>query len=234
MIAFCLLVSGLCTACGSQGSAVSIATRPPTVVLSNPSPAQMELFVVVTMGGEDSTSRTQTSIDFHFTSKGRPVQFTGAEQFVCNGKSFSLQQSRPAELQIAGPTSILAGQAFRCTYRAGNTAAALLFRVPQASMIRSPQEHAHLPRNTHTLVTYQSQGEQVMGIVALTSTNKAVAQLNTPEGGQATLNTSSFSAGTGTIVLTETLTLPITQTGTSFALLQSRGNATTMVDVTWI
>jgi len=74
-----------------------------------------------------------------------------------------------------------------------------------------------------------------MGIVALSAQNKAIAQLNTPTAGEATFDTSSFTSGVGTIALTETFdVVPITQTGSPFASLQGRGDATTTLDVTWV
>ena len=169
--------------------------------------------------------RNLTRIDFIFISKEHLVQFTGHEQLVCNGKRSLLQQSlinRTA--QITEPTSTLAGETFHCTYSAGKNPATLAFIVPSAPVLRLLQGQAQQPRRANTVVAYQAQSEQHAAIAAITSKEKAIAQLNTPKEGQATLDTRLFPAEAYTIVLTGMLAFPIRHTGTLFASLQGRGN----------
>src|SRR5258708_6724975 len=131
---FCLLVSSQLAACGSSNTGSSQDTGippgqaseagPPSLIMRNPSPSQLGVFVAVKIGGYDAVTRDKTTIDFLFSSKGRAVQFAGSEQLVCNGKALPLH-SRPEDSQIAGPTSALEGQTFHCTYSAGHTSATL-------------------------------------------------------------------------------------------------------------
>lgn len=233
LAASCLLISSLFAACGGQGAGSPLISQAaPTVVLHDPSPGQLAVFVSVAMGGYDHATREMTTITPLFTSNGRAVQFVGHEQLVCNGKAISLHNS-PAQ-NIEGATSTLAGQTFHCTYSAGSTSATLIFTVPRAPVIRSPGEQAQLPRSTNTVLTYEMQGGTPMGIVALTPSRKAIARLNTPSVGQATVDTSAFPAGAGSISLTETLTIQATQSGTPFASLKAGGMGIAMIEVRWV
>jgi hypothetical protein len=76
--------------------------------------------------------------------------------------------------------------------------------------------------------------EKLLGIVALGPEAKAIAHLDTPSRMQATVNTSTFSTGAGSLSLTQMLDLQVTQTGTPFKSLGARGTAMTMVTVTWV
>jgi len=238
----CCLIGSLFAACaGQNGGNTQVSTADnssvgsPPVVLHNPAPDQLTLFLSIQIGGHDQTARDTTSINFDFTSNNRPVQFAGNEQFACNGKAIDLHKT-PAEQQIVDKTSALAGQPLRCTYSAGKASTTLLLTIPRAPRILSSQDGASLARGRNVLVIYDTQGGQLMGIVALTAKSKAIAQISTSVANQATLDTSSFPAGTGTIVLTETLTpsaTPITQTGTPFAKLEAGGNGTALISVNW-
>jgi hypothetical protein len=239
----CLLGSSQLAACGTSGTGNSQDTGIPPgqvsqaglspLILHDPSPGQLSVFVAVKIGGYDAVTRDKTTIDLLFSSKGRAVQFAGSEQLVCNGKTLPLH-TRPEDSQIAGPTSALEGQTFHCTYSAGHTSATLTFTVPHTPTISVPQGQARLPRSKNTLVAYNTQGGTLMGIVALGSPAKAIARLATPGAGQATVDTSSFPTGAGSIALTETLTISVTQTGTSFVSLGARGDVLVSIDVTWI
>jgi hypothetical protein len=201
--------------------------------LRDPSPSQLSVFVAVKIGGYDAVTRDKTTIDFLFSSQGHAVQFAGSEQLVCNGKALPLH-SPPQDSQIAGPTSALQGQRFHCTYSAGHTSATLTFTVPRTPTISALQDQARLPRSKDTRVAYDAQGGMLMGIGALGSGAKAIAHLATPGVGQATIDTSSFPTGAGSIVLTETFTIPVTQTGMPFASVGARGDVFVSIDVTWI
>jgi hypothetical protein len=239
----CLLGSSLLAACGTSDTGSSQDTGippgqaseagPPPLILRDPSPSQLSLFVAVKIGGYDAVTRGKTTIHLLFSSKGRAVQFAGSEQLVCNGKALSLH-TLPLDSQLAGPTSALEGQTFHCIYSAGHTSATLTFTVPRTPTISVPRDQAQLPRSKNTLVVYNAQGETPMGIVALGSPAKAIARLATPGAGQATVDTSSFPTGAGSITLTETLTISVTQTGTPFASLGARGDVIVSIDVTWI
>lgn len=221
---------------GTSSSQVDRAIPP--VVLYNPSPAQLEAYFNVTMGGYDPTTRGMTTIGLSFTSNGRPVQFAGSERLECNGSALSLH-NRTAEFQIANaPTGTLVGHTLRCTYSAKDSTATLALTVPSAPAILSPQDNAQLARSTNTIITYNAQGGQILGVVALGPGVKTVARIDTS--GQAgatvsnaTFDTSAFPAGAGTISLTQVLELQATQAGTAFKALSAEGMAETMVPVTW-
>jgi hypothetical protein len=206
----------------------------PPIVLRNPSPRQLEVYVIVTMGGYDRTSRETTTIGLSFGFSGQPVQFAGSERLTCNSTAIQLQ-NQVASFQIAeAPTRTLEGQTFICIYSAASTSATFTFIIPRAPVIRSPQDLAQVPRSTHTLVMYHVQGGTLMGVVALGLQAKAIAPPNAPNTGQVTLNTSAFPAGAGTISLTQALAPLVTQTGVPFKSLQAGGTAMTMVSVTWM
>lgn len=206
----------------------------PPVILRNPSPRQLEVFINVTMGGYDRTTRGTTMIGLDFQSSGRPVQFAGQERLTCNGTIMPLH-NRIAKFDVAEVlTSSLEGKVFSCTYSAGSATATLVFTVPSAPVIRSPQDFAQLPRRTNTLISYHAQGGKLLGIVALGPFAKALAHLDIPGKMQATVDTSAFPKGPGTISLSQALAFQVTQTGVPFKSLFAGGTAMAMVDVTWI
>src|SRR3981081_827802 len=139
----------------SQTPGPSLADRGvPPVILRNPSPRQLEVSINVTMGGYDRTTRGTTMIGLDFQSNGQPVQFAGQERLTCNGAIMPLH-NRVAVFEVAeGRTSIFERKAFSCTYSAGSASATLVFTVPSAPVIRSPQDFAQLPRRTNTLISY--------------------------------------------------------------------------------
>ncbi len=251
LMTLCLLLVG----CASQGTSISqgaSATQPaygsqtagtvlsqadradPPVILRDPSPGQLEVFVNVMMGGYDRTTREQTMIGLGFASNGRIVQFAGQERLTCNGTSLPLH-NRFAVFQVAEAlTSSLEGKTFSCTYRASTASATLTFTIPHAPIIRSPQDLAQVPRKVNTLISYHVQGGQLLGIVALGSGVKAIAHLDTDGIMQATVDTSAFPPGNGSISLTQTLDPQATQTGVPFKSLGVAGTAMTMVAVTWV
>jgi hypothetical protein len=187
----------------------------------------------VTIGGYDPTTRETTSVGLSFSSKGRLVQFAGHEHLTCNGTAVPLQ-NQVASFQVAqASTSTLEGHPFSCTYSAGGISATLMLTIPYAPVIRSPQDLAQVPRSTHTLITYEVRGGKLLGIVALGPHAKAIAHLDTPRLLQATVNTSTFTAGAGSLSLTQMLALQVIQTGTPFKSLGAGSTAMTMVTVTW-
>ena len=112
----------------------------------------------------------------------------------------------------------------------------LTFTVPQAPAFLSPENQAQVRRSVHTLITYEVQGSKLLGIVALGPGPgaKAIARLDTPRSMQATIDTSAFPPGAGSIVLTQSLTPQLAQTGAAFESISGRGTAITMIVVTWV
>ncbi len=255
LMTLCFLFCFLLVGCASQGTSISqgaSATQPaqgsqttgtvpsqsdradPPILLHGPPPGQLGAYINVTIGGYERTTREQTTIGLSFASNGRLVQFAGHERLTCNGTSLPLH-NRIASFQVAqAPTSTLEGHPFSCTYSAVGTSATLLLTIPSAPVIRSPQDFAQVPRSPNTLITYEVRGGKLMGIVALGPGAKAIAHLDTPRLLQATVNTSAFTTGAGSLSLTQMLDLQVTQTGTPFKSLGAGGTAMTMVAVTWV
>ncbi len=217
-----------------NSSSTSIDQSVPPVLLSNPSPGQLEVSVNVSMGGYDPSTRDITSISLGFQSGGRPVQFTGQEHLVCNGTDLMAHDRDAIFEMTSGPTSALEGQTITCTYSAGGVSATFALTIPQAPAILSPRDQAQVRRAAKTLITYEARGGQLLGIVALGPENKAIARLDTPGPGQATVDTSAFSAGAGSLSLTEALEPHITQMGTPFKALDASGMGLTVVNVIWV
>lgn len=202
--------------------------------MRDPSPGQLEVYINVTIGGYERTTREQTTIGLSFASNGRLVQFAGHERLTCNGTSLPLH-NRIAVFQVAeAPTSTLEGHPFSCAYSAGGTSATLMLAIPSAPVICSPQDFAQVPRSPNTLITYEVRGGKLLGIVALGPGAKAIAHLDTPRLLQATVNTSAFTTGAGSLSLTQMLDLQVTRTGTPFKSLGAGGTTMTMVAVTWV
>lgn len=206
----------------------------PPILLSNPLPGQLEAYVIVTMGGYDLISRTTTTIAVSFSNNGRIVQFTGQERLRCNGQDVSIH-GIDATFQVAqAPTNTLAGRTYSCTYSVKETTATLKFTVPTAPIISSPGDDARVTRSASTPITYEARDGSLMGIVALGANTKAVARLDSPGTGQATVDTHAFPAGPGSLSLTQTLNFKVSEEGTPFHSIGSGGTAMTMVPVTWV
>ncbi|HLJ81934.1 MAG TPA: hypothetical protein VKT52_10640, partial [Ktedonobacterales bacterium] len=129
----------------------------------------------------------------------------------------------------------------RCTYSAANVTASVALAIPQPPAITSPRNGARVPRGSATVVAYRydpATTSTLLGIVALApvpgaAMPKAIARMNTPSPAQATVDTSRFSPGAGSIVLTATLAPHITGVGAPFKSLSAFGSATAQVNVTW-
>jgi hypothetical protein len=192
------------------------------------------VYLNVSIGGYDSTSRDMTTVSLGFQSDRNLVQFTGNEHLICNGTELAVHAPYAAFEIANAPSSTLEGQTIRCTYSAGGASATLTLTIPHAPAILSPHDQAQVHRAAKTLITYEAQGGQLLGIVALGPDNKAIAQLDTPGPGQATVDTSAFSAGAGSLALTQALDPQISQTGTPFKTLNTNGMALATVSVTWV
>ena len=115
LMALCLLCGSQLVGCGtgdSAGSGTSSSQSSRTlspILLSNPSPGQLEASINMMIGGYDRTAREMTSIALDFASHGRSVQFVGNEHLTCNGTTIQLH-NQIASFQIAeAPTITLRG-----------------------------------------------------------------------------------------------------------------------------
>ncbi len=225
------------TTTGSSSSDSAVASP---VVLRDPAPGALSLNMFVDMSQESGDTQNMTTVGLSFSQGDHIVQFAGNERVTCNGDDLALKD-RTATFQIMhAPTTQVAGTTVRCDYAAGGAVASISLRVPAQPAITSPQSGDRVTRCTQTLISYrfdQTAGT-MMGLVALavpTSPQpKAIAKLNTPGPLQATIDTSIFAPGPGSVILTMSLTPHITTSGASFKSVNSGGNATVSTAVTWV
>lgn len=241
-MALCLFCGSQLVGCGTgdqavSGTSSSQSSRAVTPVpLSNPSPGQLEVSVNIMIGGYDPPARETTSITLAFASHGHSIQFVGNEQLICNATAIQLH-NRIASFQVMeAPTKTLEGRTYSCVYSVSGSSTMLSFTVPQAPAILTPENQAQVRRSAQTLITYEVQEGKLQGIVALGPgpSAKAIARLNTPHSMQATIDSSAFPPGAGSIVLTQLLTPQLDQTGAAFESLSGRGTAMDMIAVIWV
>lgn len=213
----------------SAGSVDGSNAGPKPIILKNTAPSQLDVYLTLTLGGYDVTSRDQTAIYFSFTSAGRPVQFVGAERVVCDGKALTRY---PGEFSGTMLTASVAGKTLTCVYTSGATSTSVTLAIPHAPVIVSPHDGARIPRATATTITYQIPPGSLAGVVATGHGGKALPAPGAMTATRATIDTSALANGAGAISLREDLTLP-TPTAT-FRSLHVSGYAITMVNVTWL
>lgn len=193
----------------------------------------------VNMEQETGDAQLMADVGLSFSQGEHIVQFAGNERVTCNGADLALK-NRAATFQILhAPASQVAGTTMRCDYAAGAVATVSL-QIPSPPAITSPQSGAHIARGTQTLITYRfdSATGSMMGIVALavptSSQPKAIAKLNTPGPLQATVDTSHFAPGPGSLALTASLAPHIVSSGLSFKSVNAGGSVMATTAVTWV
>jgi hypothetical protein len=250
LILLALLAAG-CGATTLQDSGASPASTPAPmaqtsqadravtpVFLRNPAPDKLDVSMAVTFDQVSSDPQPMMEVGLEFLSGGRTVQFTGDERLICDGTALS-PKNRAATFQVLrAPTAQVAGTTIRCTYTAAGAVASVSLRIPPAPAITFPREGAQVTRSPRTVVTYHYDPTTatMLGVVALapgSPSPKALAQLNTPGPARATVDTSQFAPGSGTLVLTASLTPRITGGGALFKSVSAFGTGDALVEVTW-
>jgi hypothetical protein len=218
----------------------SIADRlGPMVVLHNPAPGTLAVSMAVTFDQSAGDTQQMLVIGLGFESGGESVQFAGNERVTCNGVDLPLKY-RAADFQVLSqPAAQVIGTTVRCDYSAGGAVASIAVQIPTPPTITFPQPGARVARSAHTLVTYHYDPatSTLMGIVALAPSSrppKALSKMNTPGPLQATVDTSAFAPGPGSLALTASLTPRMSASGVPFASVSAFGMATSQVDVTWV
>jgi hypothetical protein len=238
LLLLALLIAG-CVATGPRSHGDDVA---PPVVLRNPTPSVLDVMMGVNFDRQPGDTDTRVDVVLSFLSQGHPVQFAGDERVTCDGMDLSLQ-NRVADFQVLQTSAAQAvGVIIHCEYGAGGVVAGISLQIPPAPEITSPQVGEQVVRSARTLVTYRCDSATcaLLGVVALAGSpssathDKALAALNTPGPLQATVDTSGFAAGPGSLVLTASLAPRLTQTGASFKSTRVVGNATVGVAVTWV
>jgi hypothetical protein len=219
-----LLVVVLLAGCGQY--TLSDPVVPAPVTLTDTSPGQLEATVGVTLGGYDAATRDEANIAVQFLSKGRLVRFQKGETLACNGGK---PQRFETAVEETVPLATIAGKPFRCTYTSGQKTATLQFSMPSASAILSPSERANIVRSAHIPIQFQASGPNLV-IVALGQQDKAVAQITSA--GVATVDTSGFRVGVGSLVLTANPVVANT-TAPAFATFTVFCTTVAQADVMW-
>lgn len=229
LMALIALLTAACAPGGAQSSSGSdIAPKP--VILQNTAPNQLDVYVILTLGGYDRQTRGATTMTISFTSGGRPVKFVGDERVTCDGKPLTRYVGA---YEVSMPTASVAGKTLTCVYTSGASSASVALAVPQAPEIMTPHDGAATPRAAKTLVTYRTPPGALQGVVATGTRSKALPSPGAMTATQATIDTSALNAGAGAISLTEDLE-PQALAPTTFKSLHVRGSAMTMIDVTWL
>ena len=221
-----------------QGSESDHAVAP--VVLRDPAPGALDILMTVSFDQLSGDPEPMTEVGLAFHSGVHSVQFAGNERVTCDSVAFPLKDRVAVFQVLRAPTAQVAGTTVQCTYAAGSQTASVTLQIPPAPAITSPQMGAQVVRSTHTLITYRydSATGTMLGIVALAPSStvpKTIARLNTPSPLHATVDTSGFLPGPGSIVLTASLQPRITEAGVvAFHTVHAFGTATAQVAVTWM
>lgn len=219
---------------------VSLSDGPDVpVILRNPSPSALDISLSVTFDQPTAGDPAMTEVGLGFRSGGKVVQFTGDERLTCQGAALSLKDRFAVFQALRAPTAQMTGATIRCDYTAGGVVAGIALQLPATPAITSPLPDARVARGARTLVTYRADPatSTLLGIVALAPSSpspKALARMNVPGPFQATVDTSGFTPGDGSLVLTASLTPHIAQTGAAFHSISAFGTAVAPVAVTWI
>lgn len=222
------------------GSSQSSDAAVPPVVLHDPAPGTLSVFMWVNVEQLTGDAQLMTDVGLSFSQGENIVQFAGNERVTCNGVDLALKNRAATFAILNAPASQVAGTTVRCDYTAGGAVANVSLWIPAPPAITSPQSGAHVARGTQTLITYRfdSTTGSMMGIVALSvptsAQPKAIAKLNTPGPLQATVDTSHFAPGPGSLALTASLAPHIVSSGQSFKSVNAGGSAMATTAVTWV
>lgn len=237
--------SPLSPAGGSHSSTVVSTTHnsdaaPSPVVLHDPAPGTLNVSMWVNVEQVTGDAQLMADVGLSFSQGEQIVQFAGNERVTCNGADLALK-NRAATFQILhAPVTQAAGTTMRCDYTAAGGVASISLRIPSPPAITAPHSGAQIARGMQTLITYRfdSTTGSMMGIVALavptSAQPKAIAKLNTPGPLQATVDTSHFAPGPGSVVITASLAPHIVSSGLSFKSMNAGGSVMATTAVTWV
>ena len=222
----------------SPGQGAQIDRAIPPIVLRDPPSGQLDVQFSVQIDGNTPGTPVMDEIGVAFLAEGKMVQFAGSERVTCDSRDLPIHSSSPSGQLVRAPAAQLAGTSIACEYVAGGVRAEFTLRVPQTPAFTAPAAGARVARGTQTPVAYQSDPATgtVMGVVALAPGSpmpKTFVTINRPGSGQATLDTSGFAAGPGTLVLSVSLTPSVTASGAAFNSVKALGTAYVAEDVTW-
>jgi len=244
VLALAALVSGCApgsaTSTGSVASTTSPSPTPvtivdgagpPPVILKDTSPGQLALYLNLTIGGYDASTRDITELDIGFLHQGRGVQFVAGEHITCNGLTIP---SFGANFNLKAPSATFSGKLVTCVYYSGKTSATFSFTAPLAPAILSPQEGAQVRRGRQTPVSYRVSPDGPYYVIALDAPQKAWTPTSASQPNPVMLNTSAFPAGPGSIAINQFFTLPDLRGPAFQSVQEGAGNAQYEIAVNWV
>ena len=220
------------SACGeAHGDYTGSSLGPSPVVLTDTSAAQLTVSFALNMGGYDNTSREWTLVHVGLMHDGHPVKFVAGEHVTCGGV---VSKQFTGSFEGSFLTASIADKPMTCTYTSGQQSASLTFRVPKQLVVLSPREHEQVTRSPRTIVSYSGSMDPTLWVVALSRMSKASAQPGSTLT-SATLDTSSFQPGEGSIAITDPNSFPLTefQAG-QFKSASGSARRATAVSVVWV
>ena len=224
IVALVVIVAGCASATTADGP-----SQANFITLKNTSPGQLDVRVMVRVGGYDTTTRDTTALDVRFVVGERVVKMVGDESVVCNATTL---QRYAGSFELQATTTSLAGKTMTCMYTSGSSSATIVFTIPAAPVILSPQDGRSVTRSASTMVSYRVAAGVLPSVVATGQKDKAIASPGATSVSQAALDTTSFTVGPGQIALTQELTTLDGQNN-GFKSLVVQISAMTMVAVTW-
>ena len=222
-----LLLASSCRGSLGPTNASSVASAP--VVLKDTSPSQLRVFVGLTLGGYDSSTRDRALIDVSFQANGRPVRFVADEAVTCDETALN---RFIGAFEATLSRTMIEGKTMSCRYCYGQRSAPIAFGVPWGLVILSPREHESVGASPQTTVDYRAAADATPSVVAFGSRSKAWARPDATTSTRATLDTSALR-GAGSIALTQQFDLKDIQ-AQQFQSIAGRVESMTVVAVTWV
>ncbi len=222
-----LLLASCCRGSPGPTDESSVASSP--VVLKDTSPNQLRVFVGITLGGYDSSTRDRALVDVGFQANGRPVKFVADEAVTCN--EIPLNRFIGA-FEATLSRTMIEGKSMRCRYSYRQRSAPIAFGVPCGLVILSPREHESVTASPQTTVDYRAAADATPWVVAFGSRSKVWARPDATTSTRATLDTSALR-GAGSIFLTQQFDLKDIQ-APQFQSIAGRVTSMTVVAVTWV
>lgn len=222
-----LLVLTVC--CGGSTGRLDSQVGPSPVVLTDTSPGQLSVFVAITLGGYEATSRDSGMVHVSFITGDRPVKFVAGERVTCAGIGMT---PYVGSFEEGFAIDAIAGKPMTCDYESRKDSAQIVFGIPKRLVILSPRDHDIVPHSSHMEINFDAAAGGSVRVGALATQMKAFAEPDPATSSQVVLDTTRFQPGPGTISLTEEFDHVEIQ-APAFRSAAGRASCMTMIDVTW-
>jgi hypothetical protein len=148
---------------------------------------------------------------------------------VCNGEPVP---EGGGAFDLKTLTQAVGGKTVTCIYSLGSTSTTITFSLPPAQAILRPAGNARVARSAQTPISFRVGGQSTMFYVIAIGPDRKAWTYPTPGSTLVTLNTSTFSAGPGTIDLNQEFTLPDLR-APGFHGASGSGDGIQQISVTW-